>query len=72
MNLENGIKVEVGAVYERRDGLRAFVYQKSNVTEFYRAIVIGTGESFSVHENGAEYLTEQTKNDLIKKIAWMQ
>lgn len=64
----NEIKVEVGGIYKRRDGLLAFVFLKSNTTEFYRAIIIGTGEQFSIHENGKEYHSEETQNDLVENI----
>lgn len=62
------IKVEVGGIYKRRDGLLACIVQKSNTTEFFRAVIIGTGEQFSIQENGKEYNNEETQNDLIGKI----
>ena len=66
--MKNGIIVEVGNIYKRRDGLQAFVYFSNPISGAFDCVVIG--ESclfFSVNEDG-RYLNNEieSQNDLVE------
>ncbi len=68
--METEFKVEVGFVYERRDGLKAFVYKHDPILDVYCCLVVGTGDFFSVYENGKySSLGDEDRNDLISKVS---
>lgn len=66
--MKNGIEVEVGNIYKRRDGLRAFVYFSNPISRVFDCVIIG-GNSlfFSVNEEG-RYLNDriESPNDLVE------
>lgn len=60
--------VIVGNVYERRDGRKAFVYGYDAVSVRYSCVIQGSGEFFSVTEEGKYLESEDSHNDLVKEI----
>lgn len=66
--MKKEITVEVGKLYKRRDGLAAFVFYFSPVSNLYRAVIVGSMENFSVYANGAESKFEQSGNDLVEEL----
>lgn len=66
--MENGIEVEVGNIYKRRDGLRAFVYFQSPITKRFSCVIVGHQSLFfDVSEKGF-YLfdSQESPNDLVE------
>lgn len=66
--MNKGIPVEVGNIYKRRDGLRAFVYFRNPISMVFDCVVIWeSGLFFSVNKEG-RYLNDriESPNDLVE------
>ena len=59
------LKVEIGKVYERRDGQRAVVYSFDSVHNWYNCVILGTQEFFTVYEDGRYLESKTSHNDLV-------
>lgn len=66
--MKKELTVKVGTLYKRRDGLKAFVYYRSPVSNMFRAAIVGNPDNFSVYENGKESKFDESQNDLVEII----
>lgn len=65
MKEKNFTALEIGRMYERRDGLKAIVYGYDVVNQLYKCIVLNTGDFFTVYEDGKFRMTGEDHNDLV-------
>lgn len=66
MNNKNFQAVQIGEMYERRDGLKAIVYGYDSVHQWYNCVILNTQEFFTVYEDGRYLESQINHNDLIK------
>ena len=65
MKNKNFQSVEIGHIYERRDGQKAVVFNYDVIHDWYDCVILGTTSFFSVHEDGLYLESKESHNDLI-------
>lgn len=62
---KNFSAVEIGRMYERRDGQKAITFHYDCVSNRYNCVVLGTLSFFSVNEDGQYLENKDDHNDLV-------